>query len=259
MTSSMRLTMTAAAAVVLISLAAPPARARGLRTAITATRAPAGRAGKPDTRARSRRIGKAAADHRGAAAVFSSGYTAQTWVWGGRPVDRCTPATCTGAEVPAANVMAVWGVEIVRPTEVSHVLFDVVTGDPTGSYSFAIYGPYSSCASTCPLVASTTAATYGTSQTREDAAFSQGSVTLEPGIYFIGWTGNATALQLALSGGYASDRYDAFLAFDDSTATSGGSAPSTITTPTLQLTAGVSVTTILPFFYLTQLACGPSC
>lgn len=108
------------------------------------------------------------------------------------------------------------------------------------------------------MVASTAATAITTSNERINLAFQQGVVTIQPGLYFEGFTGNASTLQLSGAAGDGSDRYGAFLGQDSATASTGGAAPAAIRTPKAQITAGLDNTTLLPFFYLTQFQCPAS-
>lgn len=191
-----------------------------------------------------------------------SGYIATSWVWGNQPISREPAGVSNQGFSPTVNKVSVWGVEISTPIQVSHVLFDVTLGDSTGGlYSWGMWGPLSACTTTCPLVASTAAATYNavSGGQRYSPALIQGLITIQPGVYFEGFTGNKSTAMFALSSGFGNDRYVTYLGFDATSPSSGGAAPATINTPVLQFTAGISLNTILPLAYLTQLPCGPSC
>ncbi|MGH7442574.1 MAG: hypothetical protein ACREKE_07885 [bacterium] len=191
-----------------------------------------------------------------AASGSGSGYTASSWIWGSKPLSRYG-GSGSGAQA-IVNKMDVFGVEITTPIRVSNLLIDVIVQDPASAlYSYGIYGPLSSCSTTCPLVASTTAQKLPATG-RVLIPLAGGAVTISPGIYFEGWTTNETSAtaQLALAAGFGSDRSQFYLAYDASTTTTGGAAAASITTPVMQIIANpTAFNQFLPMFYLLSISC----
>ena len=127
----------------------------------------------------------------------------------------------------STNAVKVWGVVIPYSVSYSHIDYDVSTLDSSGSddYDLGIYGPCAVNTSSCPLV------THIGAQNLSATGYKQASVTsgtLQPGLYWIAMTGNATTAQLATT---SVSEWTACPSTNSSTTSSGGALPSTIATP----------------------------
>jgi hypothetical protein len=90
------------------------------------------------------------------------------------------------------------------PTQISTVAFRVTTLDASNNVSVGLYGPCAPGSSACPIVCSTTAATYASTGDK-NVACSQGTVTFNPAgagqFYYISTTGVTSTAQYATSDG----------------------------------------------------------
>jgi len=144
-----------------------------------------------------------------------------------------TPLTSWGFQHSGAgqafssNAVKVWGVVIPYAVSFSHIDYDVSTLDSSGSdnYDVGLYGPCAVNAASCPLVSHIGA------QNLTSTGYKQASVTagtLQPGLYWIAITGNATTAQVATT---SVSEWTACPSTNSSTTSSGGALPSTIATP----------------------------
>src|SRR6266436_3309640 len=103
-----------------------------------------------------------------------------------------------------ANQTPCVGVIISWPLSVSHLTFNVTTLDnSTNKYDFGLYNAAGT------LVANIGAASYTTSGAKT-GALAQGTVTLNPGLYFLAFTGNSTVMQFSgLNAGASNWQYGA--------------------------------------------------
>ncbi|HVH78582.1 MAG TPA: hypothetical protein VM782_04275 [Stellaceae bacterium] len=138
-----------------------------------------------------------------------------------------TPGTGTSiAQIPlgGANQVYVSGVPIYYPISAGHLTFDVGTADAGGSlYDVGFYNAAGT------LVANLGATAFTTTGFKT-TAFAQGTVRFNPGLYFIGFTGNGGTLQIYGNPGGSSLVF--VFGFNTNVATSsGGALPASITPP----------------------------
>ncbi|HXZ12819.1 MAG TPA: glycosyl hydrolase family 28-related protein [Candidatus Sulfotelmatobacter sp.] len=127
----------------------------------------------------------------------------------------------------SSNAVKVWGVIIPYAVSYSHIDYDVSTLDSSTSddYDLGLYGPCAVNTSSCALV------THIGAQNLTSTGYKQASVTsgtLQPGLYWIAMTGNATTAQLATT---SVSEWTVCPSTNSSTTSSGGALPSTIATP----------------------------
>jgi hypothetical protein len=133
-----------------------------------------------------------------------------------------------------ANTTPVVGVLVQWPISVGHITINVTAQDNSANlYDFGFYNAAGT------LVANVGAASYTTTGIKR-LAFSQGTVRFNPGLYFIGWTGNANVLNV--TGLAANQTVWHFGASANAGASVGGAMPATITPPA---TAPVDTSTYL--------------
>lgn len=161
----------------------------------------------------------------GTAPVVSSG--------GATPAISLSPMTywavmgndaSVGTLTAVANQTFVVGVLIQWPLSVGHIRFNVGTFDNSANlYDIGFYNAAGT------LVADAGPASYTTAG-RKSAAIVQGTVTLNPGLYYVGFTGNASVLVISA---YTSGNLLWVFGSNANVAASvGGQLPSPITPPT---------------------------
>lgn len=117
-------------------------------------------------------------------------------------------------------------VNIGSPTTFSNIVFNVTVADNSADvYSFGLYSY--SAGGTCTLVAHTAAASYTTTGVKRVATV-EGSVTVQPGLYLYGKTGNANVLNVTESG---ADAFTPFAEGSTGVVTTSGNVPSSFTCP----------------------------
>lgn len=130
-----------------------------------------------------------------------------------------------GTLTAVANQTFVVGVLIQWPLSVGHIRFNVGTFDNSANlYDIGFYNAAGT------LVADAGPASYTTAG-RKSAAIVQGTVTLNPGLYWLGFTGNASVLVISAYGSGA--LLWAFGGNANVAASTGGQLPSPITPPTV--------------------------
>ena len=140
----------------------------------------------------------------------------------------------------AANVTPVVGLPIAYPLNVGHLTFNVTTLDNSANlYDFGLYNAAGT------LVADLGPASYTTTGIKTGALV-QGTVRLNPGLYYIALTGNAAVL--LISGIGANGSLWQFGASANAGASVGGQLPATITPPAVTITD----TAVTPWY-----ACSP--
>ena len=127
----------------------------------------------------------------------------------------------------STNTVKVWGVIIPYGVGFSHIDYDVSTLDSSTSdnYDIGLYGPCAVGASSCPLV------THIGAQNLTSTGYKQASVTsatIQPGLYWIAITGNATTAQVATT---SVSEWTACPSTNSTTTSSGGALPSSIAIP----------------------------
>jgi len=127
----------------------------------------------------------------------------------------------------SSNAVKVWGIIIPYAVNYSHIDYDVSTLDSSTSdfYDLGLYGPCAVNTSSCPLV------THIGAQNLTASGYKQASVTsgtIQPGLYWVAMTGNATTAQLATT---SVSEWTVCPSTNSSTTSSSGALPSTIATP----------------------------
>ena len=127
----------------------------------------------------------------------------------------------------SSNGVKVWGVIIPYAVSYSHIDYDVSTLDSSTSdfYDIGLYGPCAVNTSSCSLV------THIGAQNLTSTGYKQASVTsgtIQPGLYWIAITGNATTAQVATT---SVSEWTVCPSTNSSTTSSGGALPSTMATP----------------------------
>ncbi|HUJ33259.1 MAG TPA: glycosyl hydrolase family 28-related protein [Candidatus Acidoferrum sp.] len=127
----------------------------------------------------------------------------------------------------SSNAVKVWGIIIPYGVGFSHLDYSVSTSDSNTSdnYDIGLYGPCAVNTSSCPLV------THIGAQNLTSTGYKQASVTsgtIQPGLYWIAITGNATTAQVATT---SVSEWTACPSTNSTTTSSGGALPSTIATP----------------------------
>ncbi len=137
-------------------------------------------------------------------------------------------STTTGISVPLANTEYVYYWNIPVPLSISTISIYVITADSTSGdvYSFGLYN------SSGTLLCSTTAQAF-TATGFVTLSCSQGSsIAVAPGIYALGYTGNATALKVSSQG---STSLTVLFVQTNAGATTSGAQMASITFPTLAI------------------------
>ncbi|HTS10586.1 MAG TPA: glycosyl hydrolase family 28-related protein [Candidatus Limnocylindrales bacterium] len=127
----------------------------------------------------------------------------------------------------SSNAVKVWGIIIPYGVSFSHLDYSVSTLDSNSSdnYDVGLYGPCAVNTASCPLVAHIGA------QNLSSTGYKQTSVssgTIQPGLYWIAITGNATTAQVATT---SVSEWTACPSTNSTTTSTGGALPSTIATP----------------------------
>lgn len=127
----------------------------------------------------------------------------------------------------SSNTVKVWGIVIPYGVSFSHIDYDVSTLDSSTSdnYDVGLYGPCGVGAASCPLV------THIGAQNLSSTGYKQASVTsstIQPGLYWIAITGNATTAQVATT---SVSEWTACPSTNSSTTSSAGALPSSIAIP----------------------------
>jgi len=142
-------------------------------------------------------------------AATSSASYAGTHDYGGAnfPITRwenlMAQGTQAGASLASSNTTRVWGFTLDVPVEFSHIVYDVVTADTT---SGSLCGAFADCYdvgiydSSGTLIADCGAKAFSATGV-VDCTIIQGTVIVQPGIFYFGFTGNSTtgAIQYAIS------------------------------------------------------------
>lgn len=145
-----------------------------------------------------------------------------------------TPVSGSGLSTIAITANQVWVVAepIAWPLSVGHLTFNVVTFDNSANlYDFGLYNAAGT------LVANIGAASYTTGGIKT-AALAQGTVRLNPGLYYIAATGNATVL--VISAIAANGSLWQFGANSNVGASVGGALPASITPPAVSVNNNVA-------------------
>jgi hypothetical protein len=139
--------------------------------------------------------------------------------------------TQAAAFLSASNQTRVWGFTLDVPVTFSHIVYDVFTADTT---SGSLCGAFADCYdvgiynSSGTLLADCGAAAFSATGA-VDCTITQGTVTIQPGAFYLGFTGNSTtgAIQYAtsLTFGFAS-------AVSVTGASTGGVLNGSVTPPT---------------------------
>lgn len=137
-----------------------------------------------------------------------------------------SPGTVSGAIGFSANVLRGSVINVPVSTTISKFSVNVTTLDGANSYAFGLY-PYTS-GGTCSLVAHAAPASYASTGEKEISVV-EGTVTLSPGFYFFGATGNAGTLQITVS---SAQDFTPFPEGSTGVTTSGGAVPASFTCPT---------------------------
>ncbi|HEV2382311.1 MAG TPA: hypothetical protein VG206_21300 [Terriglobia bacterium] len=105
-----------------------------------------------------------------------------------------TSAPVSGSvTIASANIEYVYGLIVPTPVVAGHIVLDVAVADttPTDLYSVGIFNSSGS------LVAHILPQAFTMMGVQTPIAFNEGTVTFSPGKYYIGLTGEATALKLS--------------------------------------------------------------
>lgn len=139
--------------------------------------------------------------------------------------------TQAGAALSASNQTRVWGFTLDVPVTFSHIVYDVFTADTA---SGSLCGAFADCYdvgiynSGGTLLADCGAAAFS-STGAVDCTITQGTVTIQPGAFYFGFTGNSTTGAVQ----YATSLTFGFASFASVTGTStNGVLNSSITPPT---------------------------
>lgn len=158
------------------------------------------------------------------ASSSGSSYTAEFW-------QNAYPSAATNVS-PTAGDLALWAVDYPNGLSVANFTFGVTTADATHNAALCVFGPYTGSGS-ASLVASTAAATYGTTG-NQTVASSGGTKTLAPGIYFVGLDLAASStLNVEATGSQAVLLYGNMAFATGQT----GACPASITQPTITAAA----------------------
>ncbi len=95
--------------------------------------------------------------------------------------------------IAASNKQYVYGLIVSTPVVAGHVVLDVATQDPTSTNLYSV-GIFNSAGS---LIAHISPQAFTTAGVQNPIAFQEGTVTLPPGKYYLGLTGEATVLKLS--------------------------------------------------------------